>query len=110
MTRATYPATWPGTAIIKSVHTAFNWRRPGDSHAPLNAGIRKTNAPNVGGTPRQPGGFGANNGTIAGLSKKAQKIIAFKPAVTSYAHNLQRIEAAQKQHGGAYSRVKVEKT
>ena len=26
MNRPTYPATWPGTNIIKSQHNAFNWQ------------------------------------------------------------------------------------
>ena len=28
-----YPATWPGTAVIKSMHSPFNWKHPRSAKA-----------------------------------------------------------------------------
>jgi acyl-CoA synthetase (AMP-forming)/AMP-acid ligase II len=36
MSTAPYPTTWPGTAIIKSQHTPFNWRTADKSYGYLN--------------------------------------------------------------------------
>ncbi len=156
MTRAHYPTTWPGTAIIKSTHTAFNWRSddhlavsdfardPGNCtttfnqwrvmvrQAPLSTPdwptFRDARAPKVQpkrGPKTVAPGFGKNGGTIKNLSAKADKITRFHshglpshitraPARPSQAgtsaHGLQRLEAEQTRHSGAYSRVKVEKT
>lgn len=100
MSAADYPATWPGTQIIKSVHSPFNWRRPGDSTEPLNAGIRATAMPAKRGPKKKAtGGISGHNGTIQGLSKRADKIITIKPNPTL-------IKASgQGNHGGAYSKA-----
>ena len=90
------------------MHTADNlpgypwiWRRAGDNPAPLNADVRPTNAPN----------FGANNGTMHGLTSRADKLLALKadhrafkigtPNAVKSAQN----KPADSPHGGAYSKV-----
>lgn len=88
-TAKTCPKTWPGTSIIKSLHTPFNWRTAGMDPRPLNAGIQP-NAP-----PRNLGGrtsgkaFGHEGGTMPHLAKqpsvKAAKILAARPAHVAFA-------------------------
>lgn len=129
MTRAAYPACWPGTAIIKSTHTAFNWRQTGhDQYCPLlsyptdraplynkwltaSAEYPRTTpdwpeyrdthtAPERRGPKKKAtGGISGHNGTIQGLSRKADKIIVIKPNPTL-------IKASgQGNHNGAYSKA-----
>lgn len=92
----------------------FVWRRAGDNPAPLNADIRPTRAPNVGGTPRQLAGFGANNGTMHGLSPRADKLLAVRPDHRVFKIGTPgSIKTAQhkpaEHHGGAYSKAKAQK-
>ena len=83
-TAKTCPKTWPGTSIIKSLHTPFNWRTAGMDPRPLNAGIQPSAPPrNLGG--RTSGkAFGHEGGTMPHLAKqpsvKAAKILATRPA------------------------------
>lgn len=144
---AAYPATWPGTAIIKSTHNAFNWqltrhdqcsefaRTPSD-RAPLYNKwlVARVEAPRA--TPDWPkyrdthtaperrgpkakSGIGHNNGTISGLTKRADKLLQPRPALPGHMSSgtqvtpmhLARapgkaIKAARPaNHGGAYSKA-----
>lgn len=69
---------WPGTHIIKSQHTPFNWRRAGMDPRPLNAGIQASPKPVNKGGRTGPMAFGAEGGTIKGLTREA-KILAARP-------------------------------
>ena len=79
----TYPKYWPGTTVVKSLHTPFNWRLPGTDPRPLNAGIQPSAPPrNLGG--RTSGkAFGHEGGTMPHLAKqpsvKAAKLLASRP-------------------------------
>lgn len=107
MTHTTYPATWPGTAIIKSTHTAFNWRQTG-GHDQFSARLacptdrtplynqwlnaraehprstqdwpqyRDTHTTRVRRGHKKNAGIAHNNGAIAGLSNKADKRLAVR--------------------------------
>lgn len=74
----TAPGYWPGTAIIKSQDTPFSWRTPGMDPRPLNAGIQASPKPVNKGGRTGPMAFGAEGGTIKGLTREA-KILAARP-------------------------------
>ena len=151
MTRTTYPATWPGTCVIRSVHTPFNWQTT--DHARMSCVIASDTAlrtpvynqwlaarmASPDSTPdwpewrqrfeskqkaptsnRRVGGFGVHEGTIVGLSSKADKLLAARPgakAVMSKAHALPTpkpmhltrapAQAGNPRHNGAYSRAGI---
>lgn len=137
----TYPARWPGSNIIRTVHTAFNWQREdrdsimaqdygncttlynqwrsaqrtgeGKGHNQTWPEFRDANTPGVpvkyshlkAGT----GGFRANNGTVYGLSDKADALIATLPKkpgkllpITASPWNGSKVTPP---HAGAFSRA-----
>lgn len=82
-TAKTCPKTWPGTSIIKSLHTPFNWRRDDMDPRPLNADVQPTAMlPKHGGI-RAGKSFGHEGGTMPHLAKqpgaKAAKPLASRP-------------------------------
>ncbi len=82
-TTTTYPQTWPGTAIIKSLHSPFNWRSAGSDPRPLNADVKPTaTLPKHGGI-RAGKSFGHPGGTMPHLNKqpdeRTAKILASRP-------------------------------
>lgn len=149
MTRTTYPATWPGTAIIRSVHTPFNWQTT--DHARMSCVIASDTAlrtpvynqwlaarrASPDSTPdwpewrarfeakqktpsskRRVGGFGVHEGTIVGLSSKADKPLAARPGAKAVMSKAQALptpkpmhlarapaQAGNPRHNGAYSRA-----
>lgn len=149
-------AFWPGTRIIKSSNTAFTWQ--GASSAILSAHVtwrsplynkwltaradapiatkpwpqyRDANTMPARRGPKKAGGIAANNGTMHGLTPRADKLLAFKPGaihsltlakpavqitrpadrgITTTGSDQQRAglvdaKATQQQHGGAYSKA-----
>ena len=76
--QTTTPKYWPGTRIVKSQAYPFAWRVPGTDPRPLNVGVQATTAPERRG-PKTAGGIAAKNGTIHGLSPRAEKLLAPRP-------------------------------
>lgn len=76
--QTTYPKYWPGTGIVKSQTYPFAWRTAGSDPRPLNQGVQITTAPARTG-PKTVGGIAKNNGTIHGLSPRAEKLLALRP-------------------------------
>lgn len=80
----TNPQTWPGTAIIKTQHNAFNWRgKPSEVFA------------------REPGLF--KYGTHSANGVKERATTDFKPSPMQSA----MADLRKSRHGGAYSRAAV---
>jgi len=109
MNQQTYPQYWPGTNIVKSIGNAFAWQAerthldttvisatPGNCTTAYNqwraskSEVKKTPdwpewrdakiaKPSMRHTKWQPGGIAKNNGTIHGLSPRAEKLLAARP-------------------------------
>lgn len=83
MSTAPYPTTWPGTAIIKSQHTPFNWRTADMDPRPLNAGIQPSKPRRNAGGRTGDKSFGYDGGTIPHLAKQTDartaKLLASRP-------------------------------
>lgn len=81
-------ATWPGTHIVKSLHTPFNWRRADMDPRPLNADIKATAKPRNPGGRTGPISFGHPGGTMPHLTKAlspmAAKLLADRPAHVAF--------------------------
>lgn len=84
----TYPRTWPGTAIIKSTHSPFNWQ---DGESQIIRDNPEMRASGKRGPKRQ------GSGTIPGLSPKADQ--------RSATHGLPGNLVRPASHGGAYSKA-----
>lgn len=79
-TSMTYPQTWPGTAIIKTQHNAFNWRgKPSEVFA------------------RDPGLFKYGTHSANGVKQKATVEMKLSPMQI----------VAKQRHSGAYSRAQA---
>lgn len=142
---AAYPACWPGTAIIKSVHTAFNWRQTGHDQCSefarnpvdrvplynqwLNARAtapcstpdwpqyRDTHTAPARRGPKKKDGIGHNNGTMHGLTKRADKLLQPRAALPGHMSTATQVTpmhmarapkakpAKPANHGGAYSKA-----
>ncbi len=81
MTRTTYPATWPGTCVIRSVHTPGAKAVMSKAQAlPTPKPMHLTRAPAQAGNPRHNGAY-SRAGTTGGDAKihkpaKARKVAA----------------------------------
>jgi len=139
MTRPTYPATWPGTNIIKSQYNAFNWRSAkGDSifaadyvncsslynqwrsaqrkghgkgHGMPWEQFRDANRPQARNfkdshLDAPAAGFRKNNGTIHGLSDKADALIATQTKLMPVTAREWNGGVVKPSHGGAFSKSK----
>jgi len=83
-----YPPVWPGTAIIKSTHNAFNWRGQASEIIAASPEMRASG---------KRGPKPSGTGTIHGLSPKADKRCA--------THGLPGHLVRPPSHGGAYSKA-----
>ena len=105
-TTTTYPKTWPGTAIIKSLHTPFNWRSADMDPRPLNADVKPTAMlPKHGGI-RAGKSFGHEGGTMPHLDKRAELLLQPRSdhvALVISPSGRKRPEPMF--HGGAYSKA-----
>jgi len=93
-TDTTHPECWPGTAIIKSRHNAFDWRGQG-SHIVAATPSLRASATGKGHTKSPPLQI-KPNAAVHGLSKKADELIAAFAARDAIEHA---------RHGGAYSKA-----
>jgi len=83
----TYPATWPGTAIIKTQHNAFNWQgKPSQVFA------------------RDPGLFKYGTHSENGVRHRASDIAPKLSPQQKVAAELKR-----QRHGGQYSKAVASK-